>query len=157
MKLNLNLQRRLLRRPVWLAHEWYHGWPKPDLDVSDEEFHCNFCEKPFTCKKDLMKHSKESIKSVKVCSFFIDSKCDFSDDICWFRHNLEEKDKILSKEYECRFCGKTIQTKYNFMKHRKENHRSSVKMWSNLESGKCKFGDNCWYKHTNEMENKHTI
>ena len=29
-------------------------------------------------------------------------------------------------------------------------------MCRNSESGKCKFGDNCWYKHTNEMENKNT-
>ena len=30
-------------------------------------------------------------------------------------------------------------------------------MCRNLERRKCKFGDNCWYKHTNEIENKNTI
>ena len=30
-------------------------------------------------------------------------------------------------------------------------------MCRNLESWKYKFGDNCWYKHINEMENKNTI
>ena len=60
-----------------------------------------------------MKHNKES----HVCRFFVEAKYDFSEEICWFRHDLEEKDKIQLKEFECRFCGKIFKTKPNFMMH----------------------------------------
>ena len=54
---------------------------------------------------------------MKECSYFTEEKCDFNEDTCWYRHNLQERDKIVSKEFECRFCGKIIKTKPDFMKH----------------------------------------
>ena len=42
------------------------------------------------------------------------------------------------------------------MMHRNEHHSSFVKICRYYESGKCRFEEHCWYKHTKESDDMET-
>ena len=42
--------------------------------------------------------------------------------------------------------------KSELMIHRKSKHINRIPICRNNENETCKYGKNCWYKHTNEMD-----
>ena len=100
----------------------FHGWPKPMEEDSDDAIPCNICEQKFVIKWNLMNHRKKiHFQTVELCRYFLEDKCDFPDDICWFRHDLKEKEKVLAQDFKCGLCKKIFRTKSNLMYHRKES------------------------------------
>ena len=60
---------------------------KDSMDIS-YTYICNICKDNFESKNDLMKHrKKEHVQKVNICWNFISSKCQYVEDLCWFRHN----------------------------------------------------------------------
>ena len=89
-------------------------------------------------------------------NLFLEGICGFGEE-CWHSHT-NNTTKILP-EYRCRICAKVFTVRYDFMKHRKENHIEIVPICRDVENGTCKFGkENCWFNHkefemSNENEN----
>ena len=92
-----------------------------------------------------MKH--DHAEKVSVCRDYTDGNCTFSDEMCWFSHN-EEQDPGNTPEYECDLCSNTFKGRFDFMKHRKLEHRPVIPKCRHASYGTCMFGeDNCWFVH----------
>ena len=53
---------------------------------------CFICGKSFQNKNEMMRHRKrEHIEIVKPCFQFSQNKCRFKDELCWYKHNEENK------------------------------------------------------------------
>ena len=95
----------------------------------------------------------------RVCSFFLEGKCVYDKDVCWFKHEQLETTQnstILHKfkEYICGFCGKLFENKNECMMHRKKEHVKSVSECFENENGWCRFGDKkCWFRHEMKILN----
>lgn len=64
---------------------WNHGTRQL------ENIQCYVCSKTFTTKSDMMGHRKRNHASmINLCQKFIQGKCPFQDDFCWFIHNQEK-------------------------------------------------------------------
>ena len=70
---------------------WNHG-AQPDITKDGQLFKCYICSKAFSDKRYMMTHKKkEHIESVRYCNLFLDGKCPFKDESCWFRHLDDSK------------------------------------------------------------------
>ena len=57
--------------------------------------------------------------------------------------------------FKCNLCGKSFDSKKEFMVHRKNKHTASVKVCRDSKNGCCQFGnENCWFVHGNEEEKR---
>ena len=130
-----------------------HGWPEA---IEEPFFTCKHCEENFHSKWDLMDHRKKNHpEKCRLCKNFVEGKCHFSDDTCWYRHYLKEYEKL--KEFKCGLCDKSFKLKDNFMEHRKKNHINIVPICKSYKEdhfpmqGLCIFDDKCWYKHEEDI------
>ena len=107
---------------------------------------CKNCEKEFSTKSMLMHHRKlEHPNTVATCRNYLEEKCVFSTDKCWWIHRERDQAKI-----ECYFCEKTFDTKSKVMTHKKKEHIKTVKPCQLFLEFKCERGDEvCWFKHEN--------
>ena len=65
---------------------WNHE-AQPDATKNGQIFKCYICSKTFSEKKQMMIHKKkEHVESIRFCNLFLDEKCPFKDEACWFRH-----------------------------------------------------------------------
>ena len=120
------------------------------------KYSCYQCDTHCETHGDLMAHRKEKhFSATGVCSFFMEGKCAFNKDVCWFKHEKLETTEDSSvpqklKEYNCGFCGKIFENKKDFMIHRKTEHVNSVSECFKNKN-KCRFGEkNCWFRHEKE-------
>ena len=53
----------------------------------ETKIECFFCDKIFKTKTQVMNHrKKDHSKTVKPCLQFQAKKCQYNDDVCWFKH-----------------------------------------------------------------------
>ena len=52
-------------------------------------------------------------ETVKTCKFFINGKCDFPDNVCWFMHTKisTSSSPQMLKQFKCGFCEMTFPEK----------------------------------------------
>ena len=94
---------------------------------------------------------KEHIENVSICWNFSDGSCPFEDDSCWFKHVTEPNEKNSEsgqKSIKCNMCGKIINNRNNFMRHRKDDHEEMLQMCKLFENGNCTYKDKCLFSHT---------
>ena len=54
---------------------------------SEKDIECYFCDDKFESRALVMMHRrKEHLKTVKSCTQFLNSKCTFGEQSCWFSH-----------------------------------------------------------------------
>ena len=122
-----------------------HGIGDPDYEYN---YACNICRRPFDIKSDLMYHvKKEHPRSMPFCKYFQKGECKFTDEKCWYTHEIED---IAIKQYKCGICGRVFDAKHNFMTHRKMDHMDKVQQCINHKNEKCRFDQNCWYIHSDD-------
>ena len=122
-----------------------HGLGDPDYEFN---YACRICRKPFDVKDELMYHIKYNHeKNMPLCKYFQEGSCNFSDDICWYRHM--KKNQVMST-FKCGYCGVDFKSKNEFMVHRKEKHQNQVKICIKYKNDKCEFDAKCWYHHKDE-------
>ena len=125
-------------------------------EENKEGVKCNMCGKQYFEKSDLMKHRKQEHHNyVGVCRKYMENACPFSESFCWWRHSKETVNRNSQKKDGnncCSDCGKETASLGELMRHRKEEHTSSVAMCRNHLKGQCKFiNAYCWYNHEDPM------
>ena len=68
------------------------------------------------------------------------------------KHSTEgyKRDKTI----RCKICAKEFTEKWNFMKHRKNNHPEAVGYCRKYESETCSFtAESCWWNHEQRKQN----
>ena len=126
---------------------------------SDYKEECYTCNKEFTSYWALMNHRKSDHPSTKKCRYFLKNECKFSEDTCWYKHELESKiqEKRQLLNFPCNDCEHVFEHRYQLMKHRKIEHIDKVSNCRVFSQGKCKLDENsCWFGHkekeSEEME-----
>ena len=134
---------------------WELGEHLYECHTSHAKFACNFCGEKYWEKGDLMRHIKsEHSDKVSMCRDYAEGNCTFSDDMCWFSHS-EEKDPGNTTEYNCDLCNKVFTGRFDFMKHRKQEHKPAVMKCRHALYGTCMFGeDKCWFVHETDKNEK---
>ena len=114
-----------------------------------EGIKCRNCGVNFKRKPDLMVHRKvDHPHTVAPCRKGKD--CEFSADVCWWKHTTENENSSM---IECYFCEMTFETKTKVMMHRKLEHSKTVKACTKFINLACNYTeDTCWFKHR-EKEN----
>ena len=75
---------------------WIHD-AKLESEKRGEIFKCYICGDTFGQKGQMMVHKKSKHEELtKYCNLFLDEKCRFKDETCWYRHKDKQKDN--SKE-----------------------------------------------------------
>ena len=114
---------------------------------------CEYCPQMFYSKSDLMCHKKYEHKDkVNPCKYFQEDRCMFSDEVCWNSHLVNQKLIITTtkNEYICKYCDQVFMSKTELMKHRKHKHIQYVALCRHKTNDKCKYNNNCWFKHDAE-------
>ena len=123
---------------ITILNRHKNGKHKGEEDV----FRCNECDKQFGTNWNMMNHRSEEHGVKEVCRYFREGRCNFGK-TCWYDHKektAEEKDQII-----CYVCNQVFKTKNRMMRHRKENHRESVR---NCNSESCHYdSQTCWFNH----------
>ena len=118
----------------------------------DENFVCNVYDKYFLRKSDVMKHKKkEHREQVAICRGYSKGMCLFGDEHCWFNH-LETVQNFT--RIDCNFCDKDFETRCDFLKHKKKEHKQFVPTCRNDENGNCFYNEYCWFVHKNDHKEK---
>ena len=132
-----------------------HIYFNHNSDNCEDIYNCNFCEETFESKTELMTHKKNNHEeNITICKYFMEDKCAFDAKKCWYSHNKldEESSRQPLKEYICVLCKETFQVKSEFMKHKKSNHSNNVSLCKNNKNSlTCKFDENCWFIHDNNL------
>ena len=116
--------------------------------MTEEVIYCKHCGEQFAEKWSLMNYRKEKHPdAVAVCQNYLENKCKFSSKECWWNH-----DSRRTKSEMCCFnCQRTFKTKSEMMQHRKQEHKSIVKMCSNFQQNSCRWSTSyCWFLHEEE-------
>ena len=75
---------------------WIHD-DQVDTDKKEDAFKCFICDESFRQKGLMMIHKKSKhIESTRYCNLYLDEKCRFKDETCWYKH--EDKPKNVSEE-----------------------------------------------------------
>jgi len=131
----------------------YHMHEFHPLEEKQDKIKCNYCDDMFTFQKDLMLHKKVAhIEKVPFCNNF-SKGCRYENE-CWFRHDTSSR--ISLQAYDCNFCEKKFQTKFEFMIHKKEEHSSNVQKCQKYLKNNCQYSNKkCWFIHEKNT-NDHT-
>ena len=116
----------------------------------DSLLHCHYCDRNYLTKGDLMKHRKQNHpEKVNVCIHFFGGGCDHGEDTCWYSHkSTSSSGAIELPEFKCNNCDKVFVNKFEYMHHRKQDHKESVPQCKKGMGGTCWFGPkNCWFQH----------
>lgn len=72
---------------------WFHHKEEGNQTIQRKRLKCNFCEKEFQAKDDLMNHRKyEHSYTVPECKYQKESSCKFENN-CWYKHAIIKNDK----------------------------------------------------------------
>ena len=119
------------------------------MDISTEEveskysYACKICEEKFETRNGMMMHRKKyHLEKVNTCWNFESGSCQFSNDLCWFRHS---KSDLPQESQNCKFCGEIFKTKNDLQLHKKTLHGKTV---PNCRNDRCWYGpEKCWFRH----------
>ena len=71
---------------------WFHHSDGENQTIQRKNYKCNFCEKEFQAKDDLMVHRKcEHSYTVPECKNKMENTCKFGNE-CWYKHVIINKD-----------------------------------------------------------------
>ena len=77
---------------------WWNHEAQPDFR-SGNVFKCYDCGETFDERRKMMVHKKNSHNdSTRLCNLFIDGKCMYNDDSCWYKHESNMDDKSEEEE-----------------------------------------------------------
>ena len=78
---------------------WRHEILKEN-DKHGQDFKCYNCSESFNNKGEMMMHKKRKHpSSVRYCNLYLDDKCRFNDQSCWYRHlRAHEEEKHSNEE-----------------------------------------------------------
>ena len=82
---------------------WTHADHNESEKNSRDAVNCYNCSKTFDTKGSMMKHRKTDHKTdVRVCNQFMEGKCRFKEEACWFSHHIviDEEDEQKNMETE---------------------------------------------------------
>jgi len=126
---------------------------KSEAKHMDTNYKCNNCDNKFFSKDQLMKHRKGEHR-VKICTNL--PKCTYGNE-CWYTHPssevIEANNDIetptlvadIEEKWRCRSCSSTFNSKNRLMRHRKQEHPSTVRK-CNRECNRS--AEECWYSHS---------
>ena len=99
---------------------------------------------------NLLSHRKSKhAETVAVCRKYLEGKCHFSSEKCWWNH--KQLDERKEDPVCCYICSETFETKTKMMIHRKSNHKELVSKCNNFAQNKCMFADKaCWFIHEDD-------
>ena len=100
---------------------------------------CYNCKEKFSSYWLLMNHRKKEHPSNRMCRFFLENRCIFDENECWFRHldhNL--KGKEMSK-FQCKECDDTFSVMSDLIKHKKTKHPEKVSKCKEFAQGNCQL------------------
>jgi hypothetical protein len=121
---------------------------------TDGSIKCRNCGELFTSKWNLMNHRKcEHMNNVAYCRNYLQGKCDFADNICWWNH----AEKVVSSEDQihCFICNKVFTSKPLMMTHRKKHHPDIIRPCTQYQNNECRFlNESCWFKHEKESQDR---
>ena len=115
---------------------------------------CNNCEQEFTTYPSLMKHRKNEHNQTKVCKYFLDNKCNFSADVCWYQHSHQEKQQ---SKFKCKHCEIEFPDLNLMMLHKKKEHNQTVKCKYYLNGTCKKSSEACWFLHNGNNEGNRQV
>ena len=70
---------------------WNHEKQSSNTNPTDESIKCYFCGITFVNRGTMMIHRKKEHKmAVRNCNLFLNDKCSFTEDSCWFNHGDKE-------------------------------------------------------------------
>ena len=124
---------------------------------SETKEECYTCKKEFPNYWQLMNHRKEEHPSNKICRYFKEDACQFTDVMCWYKHESKlahKSQENLNLEYPCNICDEMFGTKSDLMRHKKHEHRQNIAKCRDFMQGKCAWNSSsCWFLHDDqEME-----
>ena len=95
-----------------------------------------------------MNHRKSKhLDTVAICRNYIEGKCTFADEMCWWNHNKKDMETI-----KCFICSKIFESKPHLMNHRKKDHSDVVKPCTQFRQNNCRFrSEACWFKHEENL------
>ena len=74
--------------------------------------------------------------------------------MCWFSHN-DGQDQGNTPEYNCDLCNKVFKGRFEFIKHRKLEHRPAVTKCRHALYRTCMFFyDKCWFVHETDKNDQ---
>ena len=114
---------------------------------ADGSIKCRNCGKMFETKHNSMNHrKKDHSSSVAPCKNYLNKNCNFSAELCWWKHSEKEDQTI-----ECFVFGNKFDSKSSMMNLRKLEHKLIIKTCNQYKEMKCRFDDkSCWFKHEEE-------
>ena len=132
---------------------------QPSSSIKDKRLFFKDYRQCYTCKLEfdgywrLMEHRKNEHPSNKKCRNF-PGKCTFKND-CWYVHEealmeIDEsfKDEKVLQSFKCNYCEEQYEVKSEFMRHKKEKHRSNVdKCEKHLKNICIRNDSTCWFIH----------
>ena len=132
--------------PLWSHMDTEHDIRREEENESNS---CKTCQQNFIQESDLKYHIKLKHEEIaSPCKYFMQGWCMFSDEVCWNSHNIQIIQKMEPlNEYNCKYCEKVFSAKHELMKHRKQNHLQNVGLCRENLKNKCKYKNECWYKH----------
>ena len=136
-------EERQLQKHIYLKHTL-------EGRLQENKFVCNNCGDKFPGKMNLLSHRKSRHgETVAVCRKYLEGRCHFSSEKCWWNH--KDKDQTKGTSVSCYVCSEMFETKTKMMVHRKSTHRELVSTCKNFLRNDCMFADKaCWFLHEEE-------
>ena len=139
---------------LWVHMDIDHDVQKQD---ASQKFKCKNCEYTFGNSNDLKYHMKEKHEGcVEPCKFFARGVCYFTEETCWYSHMVNSNINNPNVNLKCKYCGEQFTHKHELMSHRRLHHEEKIAACKEYETGKCKYGNICWFKHRENDENINT-
>ena len=108
---------------------------------------CNNCEHEFTAYQSLMKHRKTTHNQNKVCRYFLEGKCKFNAEVCWYKHSEVAPRDDQNKKYNCNSCETEFKGLNQMMMHKKYVHAETQKCKKFLNGNCDRSAQICWFEH----------
>ena len=78
---------------------WWNHDNQPNNENSERIIKCYICSETFKEIRSMMVHKKNKhIESIRYCNLFLDNKCVFKEESCWFKHTDNSKNPSGGKE-----------------------------------------------------------
>ena len=127
---------------------------KDFISYFDTDFPCSVCDRWCKSEKELRRHMEiHHCKRSKECNFCESEDKDKDQTQEKETENVEEhKNTNFKKSIKCDLCEKVYKNKHELMIHKKKEHLDSVSECWNFSAGFCEWDNNCWFKHSEDME-----
>ena len=130
----------------WLCKDCsYQTNKESNLRIHIEKSHvfiCTICNKTFTFKTPFMIHKRnEHDESVDICEDYLNDKCPYEKEKCWYHHREKDKPKHTQPEAS----GSTNNQHNMATQINRSNDAMKFKPCKFLPN--CPFGEKCFYSH----------